>query len=101
MSTRKFVLAAVAVIGVAAALPAQAFTYDSRTNQGGDASKFQDPDSQTKKLGDSHFSMQFSGGSSGQQQSGYDSRFVPSGNSAFGPGGGSNNLDTALGNRHW
>ncbi len=97
----KFALAAAALlIAGAAALPAQAFTYDSRTNQNGGA-KFRDPDSATQNGENSHFSMKFRGGPSGQQQSGYDSRFVPSANSAFGPGGGTNGMDTALGNRHW
>jgi hypothetical protein len=54
------------------------------------------------KIGNSHFSMQFSGSSSGYGQSGIQNRFVPSSNSAFSSpfDGNPNNLDLALGNRH-
>jgi hypothetical protein len=102
MSALKISVAVVALLG---AVSAQAFTYDSRTNQ--------DPSGQAKlraaanamanggKIGNSHFSMQFSGGPSGYGQGGIENRFVPSANPAFAnPYYSPNNLDMALGNHH-
>ncbi len=106
MSYAKFVLGAVAVTGLLSAISAQAFTYDSRTNQNSDGTaRFQDPEdalmsSAAGKSDDSKFSIKFSG-SNGPASNGYDSRFVPSSNGVFSsPFAGPSNMDLALGNRH-
>ena len=102
MGARTLVVAMVLSVGFA--VSANAFTYDNRTNQNPDGSaRFTDPDSALGKRssGDSHFSMHFSGGGPGGQTSS-DDRFVPSSNGVFSsPFNGPNNMDLALGNRHW
>jgi hypothetical protein len=102
MPSFKFALALVAACGVLSSVAASAFTYDSRTNQDPTGlAKFRDSLSNGGKIGNSHFSVQFSGGNSGDGQSGADSRFVPSSNPAFAnPYYSPNNLDMALGNHH-
>jgi hypothetical protein len=97
-----FIVGASVLLLSAAIIPAHAFTYDSRTNQNSDgSSKFQDPDSKLGNGQSPRFSMKFSGGSSAANSTGYDSRFVPSGNGAFSAYGSSTALGTALGDRHW
>ncbi len=91
------------VVSVATSGLAHAFTYESQMNQSNAAAlRGQDPAQAYKngmKIGDSHFSMQFSG-SGAPQGGGYDSRMVPSGNSSFSdPNTSPNFMDKAIGNR--
>lgn len=98
----KTVLAAIAACGILSSLSAGAFTYDNRTNQGpnGEAQlRAQALQGQNGRIGNSHFSVQFSGSGYGAGQSGADSRFVPSANPDLqNPFYSPNNLDTALAN---
>jgi len=105
MPSARFALALAAAGLVLSSVSASAFTYDNRTNQS--------PEVQAQlrgqeglltdgsRIGNSHFSMQFSGGGYGSQQGGADSRFVPSTNPDLNnPFNSPNNLDTALYNHH-
>jgi len=84
MTSAKLALAACFLLS---AVSAGAFTYDNRTNQSPEAqARFRDQQSQPNnglRIGDSHFSLQFSGGGFGNNQPGVDSRFVPSSNPDF------------------
>ncbi len=84
---------------------AHAFTYESQINQSNAAAlREQDPTAALKngtKIGNSNLSLQFSG-SGGTSGGGYDSRMVPSGNSAFAdPNSNPNFMDHALADRRW
>jgi hypothetical protein len=107
MTVAKLALAAVAC-SVLAAASANAFTYDNRTNQDPTGlQKFRDSLGGNGHDGKSHFSFSVTGPNGGNGQGSYDnqtgvnSRFVPSANPAFSnPYYTPNNLDLALGNRH-
>ena len=105
MSAARFVLAFTASAVLLTAASAGAFTYDNRTNQSPEVqAQLRGQEGQLSngmKIGNSHFSMQFSGGGYGNGQSGIENRFVPSSNPDFAnPYYSPNNLDTALANHH-
>jgi hypothetical protein len=100
MKIAKLILATIAVYGTLSAVSAGAFTYDNRTNQSPDAA-LRLKQNKDGSFGNSHFSMQFSGGSGVGGQSGVQNRFVQSSNPDLAnPFNSENNLDLALGNRH-